>query len=145
MKVGNITSIKIEFTKNVPSNYTKKQILSSVVINCFHFFIDIEDFAVNDMTPESLSTSAFPEPDHENDIEPSDELEDLTFSESYSSENGVVMWTITFLLQLQVIHGISDRALDSILLFLKTTLKVLSNAEKGLSIQRFMQVFPGTL
>ena len=61
------------------------------------------------------------------------------------NENQLVAWLVVFLLQLQIVHGISNNAMDSIFKFLKAISKILSNGERSLSLQHFFQYFPSSL
>ena len=92
--------------------------------------------------PSNVSEPCNYTTDKEND-EPL--IEDMESSESCESENGLAIWTIVFLLQLQVTHGISDKAINSVFKFFKTILKLLSDTEKQLSVAKYYQTFPPTL
>ena len=79
----------------------------------------------------------------QSDNEPS--IEDMEFTDSYEAENGLVIYTIVFLLQLQTVHAISDTAIDAILKFLKKMFVMLSDASRGISVEKFSQMFPSTM
>ena len=77
------------------------------------------------------------------DNEPADE--DMEFSGSCKSESSLSVYTIVFLLQLQVTHGISNNAINDIFKFFKKVLKLLTDAANNLSVEKYFRTFPPTL
>ena len=80
--------------------------------------------------------------DGDDSDEPSESVEDIEMCGL--SENSLVTWTVVFLLQLQISHGISDKAVNSIFKIFKAIFKILSSTEKPISVEQFCRCFPSS-